>query len=266
MQFNFGHMASGLLFAGVLAAASSAAAAPADVRTRVQIGPRGHVRATVRPVDRFHRVPPEIRLHGFRGPGVRVRVNTFRPFIGARITRFSPRVRATWVRGRWWHGRHAGRFGWWWFAGGSWFFYPAPIYPYPDYVSQTYYDEPGADYGNYWYYCRDPRGYYPYVQHCNGPWEPVPTQPEAAPAYGPGGYGAQNQGAAPGYGPGGYGAQDQQYENGGGPDQDEMGPDEGGPPDEAGPPDQGPPDEEGPPDQGPPDEGPPDDNGPPPRS
>jgi len=251
MQFNLGHVASGFLFAGVLAATSSAAAAPADVHTRVHVGPHGHVgvRTTVRPVDRFRRVPPEIRLHGFRGPGVRVHVNTFRPFIGARITRFSPRVRATWVRGRWWHGRHGGRFGWWWFAGGSWFFYPAPIYPYPDYVSQTYYDEPEADYGNYWYYCRDPQGYYPYVQRCNGPWEPVPAQPQGTSAYGAGGYGDQDQ-----------------YDNDGGPDQDEMGPDDGGPPDEAGPPDQGPSDEEGPPDEGPPDEGPPDDDGPPPRT
>jgi len=245
MQFNLRHAACGLLFAGVLTAAGSAAADPADVHARVRVGPHGNVgvRTTVRPVDRLRRVPPEIRLHGFRGGNVHVRVGTFRPFVGARITRFSPRERAIWVRGRWWHGRHLGRFGWWWFADGSWFFYPAPIYPYPDYVSQTYYEAPAEDYGNYWYYCRDPEGYYPYVQHCNRAWEPVPTQPEGS-AYGGGGYGGQDQ-----YENGGP----DQYDNGG-PDQDEMGSDEGGPPDE-----------EGPPGEGPPDEGPPDDNGPPPR-
>lgn len=37
-----------------------------------------------------------------------------------------------WRGGRWLHGRHAGREGWWWVIGGSWYFYPAPVYPYPD--------------------------------------------------------------------------------------------------------------------------------------
>jgi hypothetical protein len=30
----------------------------------------------------------------------------------------------------------------------------------------------------YWYYCDDPQGYYPYVQQCPGGWRPVtPTSP-----------------------------------------------------------------------------------------
>ncbi len=28
-----------------------------------------------------------------------------------------------------------------------------------------------------WYYCTNPRGYYPYVQSCSGPWQPVPATP-----------------------------------------------------------------------------------------
>jgi hypothetical protein len=37
-----------------------------------------------------------------------------------------------WRAGHWYHGRHGGRVGWWWVAGGVWYFYPAPVYPYPD--------------------------------------------------------------------------------------------------------------------------------------
>ena len=34
---------------------------------------------------------------------------------------------------------------------------------------------------NYWYYCTDPAGYFPYVQNCNKPWIPV-TPSTVAPA------------------------------------------------------------------------------------
>jgi hypothetical protein len=37
-----------------------------------------------------------------------------------------------WRGGRWYHGPHSGREGWWWVIGGSWYFYATPIYPYPD--------------------------------------------------------------------------------------------------------------------------------------
>lgn len=30
----------------------------------------------------------------------------------------------------------------------------------------------------YWYYCRDPQGYYPQVQQCPTPWQQVPAQPQ----------------------------------------------------------------------------------------
>lgn len=30
---------------------------------------------------------------------------------------------------------------------------------------------------NYWYYCRNPEGYYPYVKQCSGQWIKVPPQP-----------------------------------------------------------------------------------------
>jgi hypothetical protein len=98
-------------------------------------------------------------------------------FRGRNFAHFTPSDRAAWQHGEWRHTWHDGHYGWWWFVGNSWFFYPAPIYPYPLYIGSLYYydyyDQYGApDY--YWYYCEDPPGYYPYVQQCNGPWEPVP--------------------------------------------------------------------------------------------
>jgi hypothetical protein len=32
--------------------------------------------------------------------------------------------------------------------------------------------------GGYWYYCREPQGYYPQVQQCPTPWQQVPAQPQ----------------------------------------------------------------------------------------
>ena len=29
---------------------------------------------------------------------------------------------------------------------------------------------------NYWYYCTEPAGYFPYVQNCNRAWIPVTPQ------------------------------------------------------------------------------------------
>jgi len=44
--------------------------------------------------------------------------------------------------------------------------------PQPAYVSQ-----PSPN----WYYCDDPKGYYPYVATCNRAWREVPAQPSAPP-------------------------------------------------------------------------------------
>lgn len=108
---------------------------------------------------------------------------------------FTPDEHARWIGGRWNHGFHNGRFGWWWFAGGAWYFYNSPVYPYPGYVSDDYVDadDAGGAPGQYWYYCQNPPGYYPYIQRCGMPWQPVPAGAPPAGAYGP------QQG--PGYGP-----------------------------------------------------------------
>jgi len=91
---------------------------------------------------------------------------------------------AVWRGGRWFHGDHGGRLGWWWIVGGVWYFYPAPIYPYPDPFLP-----PGAVAGPpvapqpvappapaQYYYCDNPPGYYPYVSTCPTPWRAVPAQ------------------------------------------------------------------------------------------
>lgn len=41
--------------------------------------------------------------------------------------------------------------------------------------------QPAAPRGNYWYYCTQPAGYYPYVQNCSQPWITVTPQNPANP-------------------------------------------------------------------------------------
>jgi hypothetical protein len=124
-------------------------------------------------------------------------------FGGHDYAHFSVSDRTAWRGGRWWHGPWRGRNGWWWLAGGAWYFYDAPVYPYPGYVSDYYVDDDyygDQDYGTpgaspySWYYCQNPPGYYPYIQTCNGPWQPVPAG--APPGYSSG---PANQGPPPGY-------------------------------------------------------------------
>ena len=115
--------------------------------------------------------------HGGFGPGGHYSGR----YHGHDFGHFTPGERHAWEHGEWRHSWHNGHLGWWWFAGGSWFFYPQPIYPYPAYVGPDYYYNYDDEYGAppyYWYYCEDPQGYYPYVKACNGPWQPVPPTPQ----------------------------------------------------------------------------------------
>lgn len=75
-----------------------------------------------------------------------------------------------WHGGHWWHGHYGGRWGWWWIVGPDWYWYSAPVYPYPD-----PYLPPGATPG-YWYYCDFYQQYYPYVGACPSGWRSVPAQ------------------------------------------------------------------------------------------
>jgi len=110
-----------------------------------------------------------------------------------------------WRGGHWYHGWYGGRFGWFWMAGGAYYLYPAPIYPYPDpytppvVVQQApvvvqqqapvYVEKPQASVpatpapnqpaqpANTWYYCDAAKSYYPYVSECPGGWRAVPATP-----------------------------------------------------------------------------------------
>lgn len=56
--------------------------------------------------------------------------------------------------------------------------YPAPVVVEPP--APTYQQPPQAT-QQYWYYCQDPPGYYPYVQQCPRGWQPVSPTPKAGP-------------------------------------------------------------------------------------
>jgi len=94
---------------------------------------------------------------------------------GGEIHRFHEHDFERWRTGNWWRGWHEGRQGWWWIVGGVWYWYPAPVYPYPD-----PYRPPmvAAAPGQFWYYCQNPAGYYPYVPNCLMPWQAVPVAPQ----------------------------------------------------------------------------------------
>jgi hypothetical protein len=80
-----------------------------------------------------------------------------------------------WRTGRWWRGPHGGRLGWWWVVADAWYFYPQPVYPYPDpYLPPVAVPPPPpGPPRQVFYYCPRPRGYYPYVQACTVPWRAV---------------------------------------------------------------------------------------------
>ena len=61
-------------------------------------------------------------------------------------------------RGRWHHGFHAGRTGWWWVIGSSWYFHPAPVYAYPPRMAVVPVPVPVRPQVTVAPYCREYRG------------------------------------------------------------------------------------------------------------
>lgn len=88
-----------------------------------------------------------------------------------------------WRGGHWTHGYHDGHYGWWWVVPtlGLWYWYAAPVYPYPDPYTPPVVTVPSAPSAPppaaYWYYCDASKTYYPYVQSCPGGWKMVPATP-----------------------------------------------------------------------------------------
>jgi hypothetical protein len=106
-------------------------------------------------------------------------------FHGRDFGHFSAGDMRVWRGGGWRHDWHDGRFGWWWVVGGGWYFYPEPIWPYPTYVPPAIVmQQPppvvaGVPPAQFWYFCDNPRGYYPNVATCSVPWRAVPvTSPQ----------------------------------------------------------------------------------------
>lgn len=128
-------------------------------------------------------LPPQAqsRDHGSQGGG-RDHGGGY-DFHGRDFHRFTPGERHTWEGGNWVHGWHDNRFAWWWTTGGGWYFYPTPVYPYPTYVPPAIVVQQapplptGLPPAQFWYYCDNPMGYYPYVASCNAPWRQVPATP-----------------------------------------------------------------------------------------
>ena len=92
------------------------------------------------------------------------------------------------------HGHHGGHFsvgvfaGPGWGPGWGWPYYPSyPYYPYysgpPVVVQQepeTYIQRDSQDEEQiYWYFCKDPEGYYPYVKNCPKGW--LKVMPDTTP-------------------------------------------------------------------------------------
>jgi hypothetical protein len=117
-------------------------------------------------------------------------------FHGRNYHHFNEREPATWRNGNWHHTSYGGRFGWWWVVGGVWYWYAAPIYPYPTVVPiepilvAPIVAEPprmvmpppqptfaAAPQPLMLYWCDDPKGFAPHVQNCNVDWKPIPAPP-----------------------------------------------------------------------------------------
>lgn len=108
---------------------------------------------------------------------------------GGEMRHFEREDAHLWRGGRWVHDWHDGRMGWWWLAGGAWYFYPQPVYPYPDpYTPAVVIQQPAAPVvvapqttAQVWYYCAASKGYYPYVATCPSGWQTVAPTPPATP-------------------------------------------------------------------------------------
>ena len=108
--------------------------------------------------------------HGHRGPG---------PEWHGNIARFHEHDWGVWRGGHWTHAHHGGRLGWWWVVGPSWYFYPAPVYPYPSPWEPADVIVTGPPPAQFWYYCDATRNYYPYVLVCPGGWRAIAPAPDA---------------------------------------------------------------------------------------
>jgi hypothetical protein len=118
------------------------------------------------------------RAHGYGGKGVKSgyhgRAGYYGGWRGYRAYRGGHRAywgpRTSWNLGFYWGGPLV--------VGPPW--YPYGYYSPPPVIVQKQppvYVEPEQRSDNYWYYCQNPQGYYPYVKSCPGGWMKVVPQP-----------------------------------------------------------------------------------------
>ena len=114
------------------------------------------------------------------------------PYWHGGIEHFHEHDIVVWRGGRWFHGWHGNRIGWWWIVGPAWYWYPTPVYPYPNpYTPPVVVQVPPSPPTQpqvsppTWYYCDRPAGYYPYVPECASGWKAVPATPPPGPASAP---------------------------------------------------------------------------------
>ena len=114
--------------------------------------------------DAFHHdtAPARVTPHRFEGTNL-ASPNRWR----GNARNFDLRL---WQSGTWRHVTHGGSLGWWWVIGPNWYFFDAPVYPYPDLYTPL-----GEPIG-WWYWCDPYQDYYPYVTYCPVPWESVMPQ------------------------------------------------------------------------------------------
>jgi hypothetical protein len=60
------------------------------------------------------------------------------------------------------------------------YYYPPAVVVAPPPAPQQYVERSDVPAQNYWYYCEQSRGYYPYVKECPGGWKAVPPAPAPA--------------------------------------------------------------------------------------
>jgi len=101
-----------------------------------------------------------------------------RVHISAHFNSGYPGYHAGWGHhGRYKHHRRGHRYHW----HSSWVVGPGPWYPHGYYApppvviqqEQPIYVQPEQPKEDYWYYCRNPEGYYPYIRSCQDGWMKV---------------------------------------------------------------------------------------------
>lgn len=67
-----------------------------------------------------------------------------------------------------------------WYAPPPYYYYPPPVVvrPEPQVYIERAAPQPAPQTQNYWYYCTNPQGYYPYVKGCPGGWLHVVPTPQ----------------------------------------------------------------------------------------